>query len=80
MSRRRKICKRCAYMKTRQGKGTMGECRIFPPRILDNGNTRYPDVDEADWCGEFQVNTDKYHTDGKKIYTRIDTRQVSNEG
>jgi hypothetical protein len=37
------------------------------------GDTIFPQVKPTLWCGEFDVNLEKYHTDGKKIYTRVDT-------
>jgi len=84
MSRRKKTCKRCEFFKTVQGPGKHGECRFNPPVSIEGVRARmysiFPNVVETDWCGKFSVNLDKYHVDGKKIYTRVDTRQVSNEG
>ena len=34
------------------------ECRRQPPRVLSNdiGESRFPEVDLDDWCGEFKPN------------------------
>lgn len=74
----REICERCKYFKTRQGKGSIGECRHNPPVVVPGIQpvTIFPEVAPRMWCGQFDVNLKKYHTDGKKIYTRIDTKQI----
>ena len=62
----RLTCKKCEHFQARQGKGKAGNCFRFPITVEKTENTRS--------CGEFKVNLDKYHVDGKKIYTRVDTK------
>ena len=69
----KKICERCEFFKTRQGKGTIGECRFNPPTLMPHGESCFPDTESTHWCGRFEINTDKYREDGRKIYTRTDT-------
>lgn len=61
------FCKKCKYFQERQGKGKLGDCRLFPRSV---------EKKPTDWCGCAEVNLEKYHVSGKKIYTRIDTVQV----
>lgn len=66
-------CGNCRFFKGFYGPETVGECRRYPPRIIDHGylrttyeslpeaidmGTRFPSVDPTDWCGEFQFNAD----------------------
>lgn len=67
MSKPTKKCERCKFFATRQGVGAKGDCKLYPTTI-----SKRP----SDWCGQYSVDLTKYHVDGKKIYTRIDTRQV----
>lgn len=30
-----------------------GECRRYPPRISEAGESGFPEVSYEDWCGEF---------------------------
>jgi len=72
----RKQCRRCAAFKTRQGTGTVGECRFNPP-VYDNLLTcPWPEVEHNDWCMKFELNRDQYDAEGRKIYTRRDTNRV----
>lgn len=75
MSKNR-VCERCKYFKSRQGAGDVGDCRFNPPVLLHRGCSEFPEAEETSWCGKFEVNLDKYHTDGRKIYTRVDTNTV----
>jgi len=71
MLRKNRKCERCEFFQTRQGKGRVGDCKRMPVTVEKR---------LSDWCGEFKVNLEKYHTDGKKIYTRIDTVQKNSAG
>lgn len=73
MKNYRKICERCKFFKTKQGSGNLGECRGNTPTVTLAGDTVFPEMKPSGWCGKFDVNLEKYHVNGKKIYTRIDT-------
>lgn len=76
----RVTCEKCTFFKTRQGKGKVGECRLNPPVILlGSPIAEFPIVNLTDWCGKGELNLDKYHVSGKKIYTRINTRKISSQ-
>lgn len=70
MSKTKYVCERCKYFKTRQGTGQFGECRRKPPMVNIQGDTIFPQVKPSLWCGEFQLDLENYHDDGRKIYQR----------
>ena len=75
----RKSCHKCAAFKTRQGIGTVGECRFNPP-VYDNRLTcPWPEVERSDWCMQFTLDRDRYDQDGRKIYTRKETRMIQSK-
>lgn len=73
----RLTCSKCKFFKTRQGKGREGECRLNPPVVDMHLVSVWPEVNNKDWCGKAELNLEKYHQDGKKIYTRIDTKRMT---
>ena len=59
-----KICKNCrhyaAYIyendvggHTDQLTSDYGECRRFPPQVVQEEQSNFPIVDDTTWCGEF---------------------------
>lgn len=71
-----KKCYKCASFKTRQGTGITGECRFNPPMYVAYNKNVWPEVDSDEWCSGFQLNRDKYNDDGRKIYTKKNTRTI----
>lgn len=70
-------CKKCRFFKSRQGKGVDGECRFNPPVYIPTDMFPvFPEVNESLWCGKFFINLKKYQPDGKKIYTRKETKMI----
>lgn len=69
-------CRRCTFFKSKQGVGKEGECHWMPPVLQPHGGARHVPVHETGFCGQFKVNLQKYHVDGKKIYTRVDTKMI----
>jgi len=52
-------CKTCTfwrrgYDKTRRQPLAGGECRRHPPRVLNDGKTKFPATAEEAWCGEYR--------------------------
>lgn len=73
----KRSCKKCVSFKSRQGTGAKGECRFNPPVIL-LGSTfgEFPIVTDGTWCRKYELNRDKYNEDGRKIYTKKNTRTI----
>jgi hypothetical protein len=68
MKASKRMCERCEFFQTRQGKGTGGDCKLVPVSVKK---------EPTNWCGQFSINREKYHVDGKKIYTRINTNRMT---
>ena len=48
------FCKDCEYWWT-SGEDSSGICRRFPPKEDEKGNTKWPKVNQMDWCGEHKT-------------------------
>ena len=46
-------CQNCVFFTDPQD--GIGECRRYPPTVIDHKHDRYPFVDgEKNWCGEYE--------------------------
>ena len=76
MPDRVQTCERCKFFKSKQGRGSEGECRYDTPKVNFNGVSVFPSTTTGSWCGKFKIDLSRYHTSGRKIYTRIDTNGI----
>lgn len=48
-------CETCRFMYTGGPfDRSYGQCRRFPPVVTERDPTCFPEVRDADWCGEYQ--------------------------
>ena len=52
MGRGLKVCKNCIHFYERMW---ARECRRYPPSVA-NGSWYFTEIQETDWCGEFEPN------------------------
>ena len=55
-------CENCCYWNKMLTES--GECRYDPPALFDDGETRWPTTNAADWCGHY--NNDWDNTEPKE--------------
>lgn len=50
----REVCFTCKYWRQGRPAGQQGQCRRFPPTVIDITDRRWPITHPSDWCGEWR--------------------------